>query len=190
MSAGDDDASNAEARDETPLERLDRQWAELLQELRVVQTGVQLLTGFLLTLPFQQRFTTLGTAERTVYLVAVSASIVATTFLTTPVSMHRAVFRRNRRRETVELAHRMAIVGLGALGCALVAVSTLIFEVVHGWGGGVAAGAVCATMLGTLWLAVPLAARRRAPLTGNSSSSRGPSNIGSQSGDTGGEAAS
>jgi hypothetical protein len=159
-----DDAWNLEERDETPTERLDRNWTDLLQELRVVQTGVQLLTGFLLTLPFQQRFSELGTPGRAVYLVAVSASVMATAFLAAPVSMHRALFRRLRRRETVELAHRMAIVGLGALGCAIIAVILLIFEVLLGWRWGVLAGAVCATLLSGLWLVAPLIARHRAPV--------------------------
>jgi hypothetical protein len=157
---GDDDWNAAE-RNETPMQRLDRNWTELLQELRVLQTGVQLLTGFLLTLPFQQRFTTLDTAERTVYLVAVSASVTATAFLTAPVSMHRALFRRHRRREAVNLAHRMAMIGMGALGCAIITVTLLIFEVLLGWVWGLTAGAVCAALLVTVWLVVPLGARGR-----------------------------
>jgi hypothetical protein len=159
-----DDAWNVEARNETPTQRLDRNFTELLQELRVVQTGVQLLTGFLLTLPFQQRFTELGSAERAVYLIAVAASVVATAFLAAPVSLHRALFRRHRRRETVQVAHVLAIVGLAGLGCAIVVVTLLIFEVLLGWGAGAAAAAVCTALLVVLWLAVPLAARRRAPL--------------------------
>src|SRR5438045_490072 len=104
--------AGASGRDETELERLDRNWNDILQELRVVQTGVQLLTGFLLTLPFQQRFTTLSRAERGLYLAAVAVSILATGFLQAPVSVHRALFRRHRRREQVLLAHRLAIIGI------------------------------------------------------------------------------
>jgi len=80
--AGDDalrdDGWNEQARDETPMQRLDRNWADLLQELRVVQTGVQLLTGFLLTLPFQARFEQLSANERTIYLVTVALSVAIT----------------------------------------------------------------------------------------------------------------
>jgi O-antigen/teichoic acid export membrane protein len=146
-------------RNETPTERLDRNWNDILQELRVVQTGVQLLTGFLLTLPFQQRFTKLTDTERGVYLTAVTASILATGFLQAPVSVHRALFRRHRRRETVELAHRLTIVGIVFLGCAVIAVTTLIFEVLLGWVGGTVAGAASAALLLALWLFIPLAAR-------------------------------
>ena len=154
-----DDSGVQDDRNETPTERLDRNWGDLLQELRVVQTGVQLLTGFLLTLPFQQRFAQLTSTERGVYLFAVAASIVATGFLEAPVSVHRALFRQHRRKETVELAHRLAIVGIAALGFAVVAVATLIFEVVVGWGGGVAAGCVTAALLLVLWLVVPWTVR-------------------------------
>ena len=82
--SGSDEAWNESERHETPTERLDRNWGDLLQELRVVQTGVQLLTGFLLTLPFQQRFSTLSDAERGVYLFAVAASVIATGLYSMP----------------------------------------------------------------------------------------------------------
>jgi len=155
----DDDDWNQQARHETPTERLDRNWNDLLQELRVVQTGVQLLTGFLLILPFQQKFTSLSDSERGVYLAAVTASILSTGFLQAPVSVHRALFRRHRRGETVLLAHRLAIVGIVFLACSVVAVATLIFEVLLGWPGGVIAGILAAALLLTLWLIIPLAAR-------------------------------
>lgn len=158
-----DDEWNRSERHETPTERLDRNWGDLLQELRVVQTGVQLLTGFLLTLPFQQKFSTLSDAERGVYLFAVSASIIATGFLEAPVSVHRALFRKHRRRETVQLAHRLAIVGITCLGWAIVAVATLIFDVLLGWPGGIAAGVVTALLLIVLWLAIPWTVRAQAP---------------------------
>src|SRR5436309_15969109 len=99
-----DDSWDQKERNETPTERLDRNWGDLLQELRVVQTGVQLLTGFLLTLPFQQKFSRLDSGARGIYLFAVAASIVATGFLQAPVSVHRALFRKHRRKETVQLA--------------------------------------------------------------------------------------
>lgn len=150
-----------DGRNETPIERLDRNWGELLQELRVVQTGVQLLTGFLLTLPFQQKFSTLSDNERYIYLAAVSASIVATGLLQAPVSVHRALFRQHRKDETVLLAHRLAIVGLGFLSLAVIGVTTLIFDVLAGSAVGTAAGIVVAVMLVVLWLLLPLGTRRR-----------------------------
>lgn len=160
--AQSDDSWNAEERNETPTERLDRNWTDLLQELRVLQTGVQLLTGFLLTLPFQQKFSQLTDGERGVYLVAVAASILATGFLQAPVSVHRALFRKHRRKETVMVAHKLAIVGMVFLAFAVVAVALLIFDVVVGRTGGVVAAAATALLLLILWLIVPRAAGRRA----------------------------
>src|SRR5690242_4378367 len=90
-------------RDETPTQQLDRNWNELLQELRVAQTGVQLLTGFLLSLPFQQKFSTITDTELGIYLTVVCLSILATGLLLTPVSLHRMVFRLHARRELVSL---------------------------------------------------------------------------------------
>jgi hypothetical protein len=153
--------SDDDGRHETPLERLDRNWADLLQELRVVQTGIQLLTGFLLTLPFQQKFTTLGEADRDVYLAAVSSSIVATGFLQAPVALHRALFRQHRRKETVQFAHRLAIVGIIFLAFAVVGVTILIFDVLTGSVGGTVAGALAGVLLLVLWLVIPLGARMR-----------------------------
>ena len=100
-------------RDETEAERLDRNWSSLLQELRVTQTGVQLLTGFLLTLPFQQRFTVLDGTMRTIYLVTVACSIGATVLLVAPVGMHRVLFRRHRLDAIVSASHACAIAGTG-----------------------------------------------------------------------------
>ncbi|HKC27104.1 MAG TPA: DUF6328 family protein [Jatrophihabitans sp.] len=162
MSADEEieDSRYAEERPhESPIERLDRNWTDILQELRVLQTGVQLLTGFLLTLPFQQRFTTLTDAERGVYLAAVTSSIIATGFLQAPVSVHRALFRRHRRREQVRLAHRLAIVGMVFLAFAMLAVTMLIFEVLLGWAGGITATVLAAILLLVLWLVIPLRVR-------------------------------
>jgi hypothetical protein len=157
----DDDPETDDARNEAPLERLDRHWTELLQELRVVQTGIQLLTGFLLTLPFQQKFASLGDVDRAIYLAAVSCSITATGFLQAPVAVHRGVFRRHRRKETVQFAHRLAIVGIAFLALAIICVTTLIFGVVVGNTGGTVAGAIAAALLCVLWLVIPLALRMR-----------------------------
>jgi hypothetical protein len=85
-----DQTWDSEARSETETQRLDRNWLGLLQELRVVQTGVQLLTGFLLTLPFQPRFDVLSTTMRVVYLATVGCSVAATVLLEAPVGVLRA----------------------------------------------------------------------------------------------------
>src|ERR1700742_1944101 len=104
----DDQRWDRSQRGETEIERLDRNWNSLLQELRVVQTGVQLLTGFLLTLPFQQRFDVLDTTMRVVYLITVGSSVCATVLLEAPVAIHRLLFRRHRLEFIVSAAHRLA----------------------------------------------------------------------------------
>jgi hypothetical protein len=129
------------ARSETETERLDRNWSTLLQELRVTQTGVQLLTGFLLTLPFQQRFDALDDTMRGVYAATVACSVAATLALVAPVAMHLVLFRQHRLRVLVSAAHRLAYAGLVLLGLALVGVTFVVFDVVCGRGAAAVAGA-------------------------------------------------
>jgi hypothetical protein len=147
-------------RDETEAQRLDRNWFSLLQELRVAQTGVQLLTGFLLTLPFQQRFSQLDATMRTVYLVTVACSIGSTVLLVAPVSMHRLLFRRHRLKTLVSAAHSYAMVGLMLLGVALAGVAVVIFDTVIGRAGAWVAGACTLLALAAFWYAMPLVGRR------------------------------
>jgi hypothetical protein len=148
-------------RHETATERLDRNWHDLLQELRVAQTGVQLLTGLLLTVPFQSRFADLVTHQRVVYLVATALSVLATGFLIAPVILHRVVFRRHGMKPLVAAGQRFALAGLTTLGLAVTGVVELIFDVVLGPVAGGIAGAAVLLVLGTLWVAVPLRIRAR-----------------------------
>ena len=164
MVDGTDGSTDADwdrdVRDETPTERLDRNWTDLLQELRVVQTGVQLLTGFLLTLPFQARFAALNTFQDNVYLITVTAAVCSTAFLIAPVSLHRLLFRRQARARLVSVAHRLALTGLALRGVSLVVVVLLIFDVVRGPGAGVVAAGLVTLLVIVLWVAMPLALRR------------------------------
>ncbi|MCV7259182.1 DUF6328 family protein [Mycobacterium shimoidei] len=147
------------ARSETEIERLDRNWGSLLQELRVVQTGVQLLTGFLLTLPFQQRFSELNDTMRAVYLATVACSISSTILLVAPVAMHRLLFRRHRLKVLVSAAHRFAYIGLLLLGLALVGVTVVVFDAVAGHVAGVVAGGCASVAFVGLWVVLPLGMR-------------------------------
>jgi hypothetical protein len=147
-------------RDETEAQRLDRNWSSLLQELRVAQTGVQLLTGFLLTLPFQQRFSQLDNTMRAVYLVTVACSIGATVLLVAPVSMHRLLFRRHRLNTLVSAAHNYAMVGLLLLGVALAGVAVVIFDTVIGRTEAWVAGGCTLLALTAFWYLTPLVGRR------------------------------
>jgi uncharacterized protein DUF6328 len=148
-------------RDETEAQRLDRNWSSLLQELRVAQTGVQLLTGFLLTLPFQQRFTQLDGTMRTVYLVTVACSIGATVLLVAPVSMHRLLFRQHRLDTLVSAAHSYAMVGMVLLGIALAGVAVVIFDTVVGRTGAWISGGCTLAALAAFWYVMPLLGRSR-----------------------------
>jgi hypothetical protein len=149
-------------RNETPAERSDRNWAELLQELRVAQTGVQVLVAFLLSLPFQSRFGEITDNQKVVYLVVVLLSVSAAGVLIAPVALHRAVFQRSAKTPLVESAAVLAQLGLALLALALAGVVLLIFLVVVGPGAGVSAGISVACLLIALWAVVPYRARRRA----------------------------
>jgi Family of unknown function (DUF6328) len=155
----DDQRWDSRERGETEIQRLDRNWNSLLQELRVVQTGVQLLTGFLLTLPFQQRFDVLSEQMRTVYLATVGCSVGATVLLIAPVGMHRLLFRRHRLQVLVTAAHRYPYAGLALLGMALTGVTVTIFAAVSGRNAGFIAGACALAMFTFFWWALPLLLR-------------------------------
>ena len=122
----------------------------------MVQTGVQLLTGFLLTLPFQQRFDILGEHMRMVYLATVGFSVGAVVLLVAPVAIHRLLFRRHRLQVLVSAAHRCALAGIVLLGLAMIGMTAIIFAAVSGRNVGFAAGACALALFTVFWLIVPL----------------------------------
>jgi len=148
-------------RSETEIQRLDRNWISLLQELRVVQTGVQLLTGFLLTLPFQARFDGLSTTMRVIFLATVGCSVGATVLLIAPVGIHRLLFRRHRLQVLVSAAHRCAYAGLALLGSALTGVTIIVFVAVAGRTAGYIAGVCALALFAFFWWVLPLMLRTR-----------------------------
>ncbi len=147
---------------ETEIQRLDRNWLSLLQELRVVQTGVQLLTGFLLTLPFQPRFDALSATMQAIYLATVGSSVAATVLLEAPVALHRLLFRRHRTVFVVAAAHKFAYTGLLLMGMALTGVTVIIFGTVAGPVAGAIAGACAVLAQLGFWVLFPLYVRREA----------------------------
>lgn len=151
-------ATPPSSADGIPQDTINRNWTELLQELRSTQTGVQVLTGFLLAVPFTDRFDTLDHVERTAYLVVLSCSVGATVALLAPVAHHRILFRRDRRPWLVESANRIARAGLVLAALTMCGVVFLAFSLVAGRAVGVVAS--LATLLGyvALWLLVPLRA--------------------------------
>jgi hypothetical protein len=117
-------------RNETDTERLDRKWNDLLQELRVMQTGAQLTAGFLLTLPFQTGFADLDSFQRTLYLVLVILAALTTAVVVAPVAVHRRLSGRHVKERLVMTAHRLVGAGLVCLGLLVTGMVFLIFDVV------------------------------------------------------------
>jgi Family of unknown function (DUF6328) len=150
----------AESRGETLDQVLDRNVAELLQELRVAFTGVQILFGFLLSLAFTQRFEELDGFDLAVYMVALMSTALATMLLIAPVSFHRLVFRRRQKTAVVAVADRMLIVGLALLVPAISCAVLLIVDVVLGRRAGIVCGTVTALVGLLTWYALPLVIRR------------------------------
>lgn len=142
-------------RDETSGGRLDRQWTELLQELRVTQTGIQLIAGFLLTLPFQNRFVQLTPGLHGLYLAAVGFATLSLAFVIAPIVAHRILFRSHRKDVLVDLGHLSARVGILLLAITVVCVTGLTFGFAVGEAAALVAGSGTALVCLTLWWAVP-----------------------------------
>ncbi|MEV1332468.1 DUF6328 family protein [Micromonospora costi] len=115
---------------ETEKQRWQRNFADLLQELRVAQTGVQILFAFLLTLPFSNGFTRTSGFQKDVYVVSLLAAAAATALIISPVAFHRALFRQGRKPELVRFAHRMATGGLAFMLVSMVSAVLLITDFV------------------------------------------------------------
>lgn len=115
---------------ETETQRVARNWDEILQELRVTQTGTQILLGFLLTIPFQAGFADIDARQIAVYLTLVIVAALATIFAIAPVALHRALFRRDAKPELVRAGHLFMRLALAAIALALSGTVYLIFAVV------------------------------------------------------------
>jgi uncharacterized membrane protein YedE/YeeE len=150
-------------RGESVAQRDDRNLSELIQELRVVSLGVQVLFGFLLSLPFTVRFTDLGTGQRDLYLASLTLSATATVLLLGPVAYHRLVFRRGLKEPLVKYANLMAILGLAAVGAAVLTAVLLVTSYVAGALPGALITALVGCMLAGLWFALPLARHPEQP---------------------------
>ncbi|MFZ0140929.1 MAG: DUF6328 family protein [Aeromicrobium sp.] len=143
------------AEEESTRERMDRNWTELLQELRVAQTGVQILTAFLLTLPFQPAFKELSDSRTHVYVGVLLSAMTAMLMLLTPVAMHRAVFRRGLKPWLVQTANVITRAGLVLLVAANVGAVWLVMDAVVGIAGASTAAGVLAGLVTVGWLVVP-----------------------------------
>jgi hypothetical protein len=159
--SGSRPGDSPDPRDETEAQRDDRNLAELLQELRVAGLGVQVLFGFLLSLPFTNRFSGLSHGQRDLYLACLLLAAIATALLVGPVAYHRLVFRRGQKERLVRAASMMAIGGLAAVGLAVSAAVLLVTSFVASAPVAALITAVVVLMLGALWFALPLTHRGR-----------------------------
>jgi hypothetical protein len=148
-------------RYETETERYDRNFRDLQQELRITQTGTQLLAGFLLTLPFQERFEDLTTTQVTTYLVLVVLAASVSILALTPVSTHRLLFQRQQMDDLVHTSNRILIICLVASSVLFAGTVLLIFDVVLNERVGTVTGIVLFLATAALWIGVPLRLRRR-----------------------------
>jgi hypothetical protein len=136
--------------------RLDRELIELLNELRVVLPGVQALFGFLLIVPFNDRFASVTGSERGVYSLALLASAVACVLFITPAAFHRLRFRRHDKAQLLRIGNRCAIAGLLALAVAMISGVFLVTELLFGAAVAAVLTTVVALPIGALWWLVPL----------------------------------
>jgi hypothetical protein len=149
------DALPGDGRNETENERLDRNWDSLLQELRVTQTGTQIIGGFLLSVAFQSRFTQLDGYQVAVYLVLVCAAALTTALGLGPVSLHRLLFRRGAMKQIVRVGNILVRATLVGVALVLTGTVLLIFDVVLGRAAGFIAGGVVLVVTAMIWLLVP-----------------------------------
>jgi uncharacterized protein DUF6328 len=149
-------------RGEGPLQRADRNMLELLQELRVAQTGVQILFAFLLTLSFTDRFGSIDDFQRWTYVATLLCSVITAGFLVAPAAVHRITFRRGIKAETVQLGHQLFTLGLATLVLTLSGAVLLVLDVAVGRPFAIAAATIVALVLAGLWFVLPLPLLRHA----------------------------
>ena len=149
-----------DTRNETVDEKLDRKWNDLLQELRVMQTGAQLTAGFLLTLPFQTAFADLDTFQVRLYLVLVLLAAITTALVMSAVAVHRRLSGENVKERTVAATHRITIAVLTTISCLITGMVLLIFDVVLSRTYGLLWGGVIGVLTAVLLVVVPHALRK------------------------------
>lgn len=161
MGQAEDARERSYARDETAAARLDRNWNELLQEIRVLQTGSQILAGFLVVLPFQARFEDLDAVQTGWYLGLLLLALVIVALLLTPVGMHRQLFRQRVKDEMVLVANALLRTAILLLGLLLSGVAAFVVDVVLVRPAAVAIGACLLVLMLVLLVLVPHRVARR-----------------------------
>lgn len=148
-----------DGRDETRLEQLDRNTIELLNELRVAGTGIQVLLAFLLVAPFDSRFSRLSAFERYDYFVTLVCIAVAAALLIAPSIHHRILFRHHQKPYLLRVGNQAMIVAMVFLAVGLTGILVLISDMMFGGTAATVAGVIAAVAIAAVWFAVPL--RRR-----------------------------
>jgi hypothetical protein len=148
-----------EERSEEDQERLNRQMMELLNELRVAMPGVQVLFGFLLTFPFQQRFRDVTQFQETVYFATLIAASVATAFLIAPSAYHRVMFEAQEKPNIIQLGTAQMLVGLAALAFAMNGAVLLVTDVLFDAGTVTVTVVLLTTLYITLWFGLGIVRR-------------------------------
>jgi hypothetical protein len=148
--------AGSSGRDESEADRLDRNYSELLQELRVAETGVQILFAFMLSIAFQERFQSLDDVQRTIYVTTLLFCTLSIALLVAPVAFHRIVFRQGLKDELVRITNKLALAGTTLLLLAVLSGVLLIFDYVVGRGFAIVVTALLAVVFVSLWLVLPL----------------------------------
>jgi Family of unknown function (DUF6328) len=157
------DAPEPDRPGETEAKRDDRNLMELLQELRVGGLGVQVLFGFLLSLPFTTKFSALNHPQRGLYVTSLVLAAISIALLMGPVAYHRLVFRQHRKEQLVKDANVMALLGLAAVGLAVSSAVLLVLSYVVKGLPAVIITLLIVCLFAGLWFGLPLARRARLP---------------------------
>lgn len=155
-----------EQRNESRLERLDRNEVELLTELRVAGAGVQVLLAFLLIVPFNSRFVRLSTFERYDYFVTLVCMAIAATLLIAPSIHHRVLFRRSQKDFLVSVGNQVAIIAMVFMTFGMTGILMLIADVVFGGAATIVVGLLAAVVVSALWFGIPLNRLRKLGASG------------------------
>jgi hypothetical protein len=161
VSGSDAPRSADQHQDETPAQRLDRNTIELLNELRVAATGIQVLFAFLLVVPFNTGFRRVTSFERDVYFGTLLCVAIAAALLIAPSVHHRLLFRRHERRFLVETGSKMAIAATAFMAVGLTGILLLISDFLFGGAVAATVTAVAAVVIAGLWFGIPLLRRLR-----------------------------
>lgn len=147
---------------ESEPQRLNRELIELLNELRVVLPGVQVLFAFLLTIPFARGFAKLHRLDRDVYFAALLATILSTILLITPSAYHRLVFRHHDKQDLLEVSNKLILAGMTVLAMAMASSLFVVSDFIFGHLAASIATAVASLTFAALWYVLPLISRRHA----------------------------